>query len=294
MLAILIQNTECKSVAYDIDADSLSLLCFHAISIQANRIPTSDERNPFPLQHRIDSGTVFPMATLLEALCAFINGECGCISITGSGGKTTALTALALHYAKFGKRVLVSTTTKLELPRLRDYGCDIYYSDERVFRHTPKQGERVFYACEGKDKALAPPLSHLETLMDFYDVLVLEADGARHKPLKLHSNCDPVVPDFTTSTLAVMGMSGWGQELGWCCFGWNQDGHRVADDEAYLYLLHHQDGVLKGAAGRTLVLCNQAENTGSETMTTLARSLDAIPIYFGSLQTNTLLFRKEP
>jgi len=294
MLAILIQDAERESVTYDIDSDNLSLLCFHAISLQAFQIPTSGERNPFSLQQRIDNDTVFAMATLLDALCAFIHDDCGCISITGSGGKTTALTALALSYAKLGKRVLVSTTTKLESFRHRDYGCDACFSDERVLSHAPKQGERVFYAYEHKDKAIAPPLSHLKALTDLYDVLLLEADGARRKPLKLHSSRDPVVPDFTTSTLAVMGMSGWGQELGSCCFGWNQELQRVADDEAYLYLLHHQNGVLKGAVGKTLVLCNQAENTGSETMNRLAQSLDAIPIYFGSLQTNILRFRKEP
>ncbi len=228
------------------------------------------------------------MATLLQSLCASITDASECISITGSGGKTTALILLAQHYAHQGKRVLVSTTTKLEPPKHRAYGCDTYFFDSTIFSYSPKPGERVFYALQGAGKALAPPLQDLYTLKQSYDVLLLEADGARHKPLKLHNEFDPVVPDFTTATLAVMGMSGWGRKMGECCFGWEETDTAKADDAAFTLLLHHQQGVLKHATGKTVVLCNQAENTSMKTMQAIASSLKSIPLYFGSLQTNTL------
>lgn len=234
------------------------------------------------------------MATLLGALCAYIDDAYRCISITGSGGKTTAMIELAGYYARQGKRVLVSTTTKLELPAHRAYGCDTYFTDDRILGYRAERAERVFYAGVQAEKAIAPPLAHLRALMKTYDVLLLEADGARHMPLKLHTDFDPVVVDFTTTTLIVVGMSGWGQALGECCFGWNRDEQGVADDEAYLTLLHHERGFLKGAVGKTLILCNQAENTSEKTMHTLSGSLNTIPMFFGSLQTNTLFFRKAP
>lgn len=232
------------------------------------------------------------MASLLAALSTYIDEDHQCISITGSGGKTTVLIALASLYAQIGKRVLVSTTTKLELPSQRDYGCDTYFSDERIHRYKPLAGQRVFYALEGKEKAFAPPLIELQSLTTTYDVMLLEADGAQHKPLKLHSKRDPVVVDFTTTTLAVVGMSGWGHLLSRCCFGWDEDSNRIADDDAYLELLTHPQGVLKAAVGKTMVLCNQAEPTRLETMYRLASNFDQAPLFFGSVQTDRLFYRK--
>lgn len=232
------------------------------------------------------------MASLLAALSTYIDEDTHCISITGSGGKTTTLIALASLYAQRGKRVLVSTTTKLELPSKRDYLCDTYFSDERIQLYKPSKGQKVFYALQGTEKALAPPLEELQALTATYDVLLLEADGAQHKPLKLHSERDPVVPNFTTTTLAVVGMSGWKHPLGQCCFGWEGDPDRIADENAYLQLLTHPQGVLKAAVGKTLVLCNQAESTTFDTMSHLSSRYDLAPLFFGSMQTDRLFYRK--
>lgn len=232
------------------------------------------------------------MVSLLAALNSYIDEDFRCISITGSGGKTTTLIALASLYAQRGKRVLVSTTTKLELPCQRDYHCDMYFCDERIQFYKPSAGQKVFYALQGTEKALAPPLEEIQALTATYDVVLLEADGAQHKPLKLHSERDPVVPDFTTTTLAVIGMSGRGQSLGQCCFGWDGDPDRIADENTYLQLLTHPQGVLKAAAGKTLVLCNQAESTTFDTMSHLTSNFDQAPLFFGSVQTDRLFYRK--
>lgn len=233
------------------------------------------------------------MALLIDSLCKYIGDDHRCISITGSGGKTTALIALARYYALLGKKVLVSTTTKLEPPSIRDYGCDAYFSDDGILSYIPTGNERVFYALSGNERSLAPPLSNLHTLTQHYDVVLLEADGAQHKSLKLHSDRDPVVPSFTTTTMAVMGMSGWGRALAQCCFGWDKDPQRVADDGAYLELLNHPRGVLKAAVGKKLVLCNQAETTRWETMLYIAQHFTQAPLFFGSLQADSLRYRKD-
>ena len=81
------------------------------------------------------------MEHLLEEIQLYFSDSSRCLALTGSGGKTTSMILLARHYAEEGKRVLVSTTTKLQLPKEREYGCDTYFLNDTVLSHHPAQGE---------------------------------------------------------------------------------------------------------------------------------------------------------
>lgn len=152
---------------------------------------------------------------------------------------------LAEAYAAAQKRVLVSTTTKVLYPEDRDYHCDRYFWDKEVFSYPCKKGERVFYAKRGPIKAEAPPLEDLERLKEYYDVILLEADGARGMGLKLHTERDPVVPDFTTATLAIASFSVFGNLLSEHCFGCETLPDRLIDEKTYSLLLTHPEGYRK-------------------------------------------------
>ncbi|MGE4584149.1 MAG: selenium cofactor biosynthesis protein YqeC [Sphaerochaeta sp.] len=233
------------------------------------------------------------MVDLISALLAEFSGYEQCISITGSGGKTTALIALAAAYAETGKRVLVSTTTKLELPEQRAYGCDRYVFDGSVLEYRPLAGQRVFYALQGTHKALAPPIDELQRLLQFYDVLLLEADGALHKQLKLHTERDPVVPYFTTATLAVVGFGAMGKSLRQTCYGCESLVDGTVDWQTYRMLLTHPQGITKNMKGKKVILCNEAQNTDASDIQALSHACADLPLWFGSLSTNALLQRNK-
>ena len=235
------------------------------------------------------------MEHLLEAIGQYFAGTQHCLALTGSGGKTTAMVKLAEYYAKKNLRVLVSTTTKLLLPKDREYGCDTYYFDEKVLSHRPVRGERVFYT-HVTYKAVSPPLHHLKTLLDRYDVILLEADGARNLGLKLHQECDPVVPPFVTGTLAIVSMSLLGKAFEENCFGFGpylkEFPERTITLDTYKKLLKHPQGILKRMQGKSLVLCNQSSEDNLEKYELLASSLTIPhPIWFGDIQTNQLIYR---
>ncbi|MDT4762748.1 selenium cofactor biosynthesis protein YqeC [Sphaerochaeta sp. PS] len=238
------------------------------------------------------------MDNLLEELQTYLSSSQRCITLTGSGGKTTCMIALAKAYAHKDNRVLVSTTTKLVGPDKQEYGCDTYFFDERVLSYHPSRGERVFYTHLAQ-KAVAPPLENLEALLDRYDVVVLEGDGSMNLGLKLHVERDPVVPSFTTATICLASFSLLGEPFRKNCFGSEHYTDAFPDSlvtlETYERLLHHGQGILKSAQGKTVVLFNQCREEDLQQCKKL--SLMDLPsqqyaLWFGSLKANKLIYRK--
>ncbi len=235
------------------------------------------------------------MEHLLEELSLYFSSGKSCLALTGSGGKTTAMVLLARHYAHKDLRVLISTTTKLMLPKDREYGCDTYFFDDRALSYNPSKGERVFYTHVAH-KCIAPPLENLQALLDRYDVVLLEADGSMNLGLKLHLERDPVVPAFVTGTLALVAMGLIGKPLSDHCFG---SEHYLPDFpeetvtlETYSKLLEHKEGILKRVRGKTLVLCNQSKIEDRGQYGRLAASVSQpYPIWFGDLLTDQLIHR---
>lgn len=232
------------------------------------------------------------MPALLPALKTLFSHSETCICITGSGGKTTALIGLARLFALEGKRVLVSTTTKLQLPSQRAYGCDRYFFDDEVLTYAPHQGERVFYALKGEEKALSPDVKTLHQLAEHYDVLLLEADGARGCELKLHTERDPVIPSFSTATLAIASVGALGKPLSKACFGWDEGDDQPVTAETLSFLLSHPQGICKGMQGTAVVLLNQADVLTKQQRKDLQNLECRHTLILGSLAKN-ILYEKD-
>ncbi|MBQ2217812.1 MAG: putative selenium-dependent hydroxylase accessory protein YqeC, partial [Firmicutes bacterium] len=111
------------------------------------------------------------------------------ICITGAGGKTSLLYALADRAAAAGKRVVVSTTTHIFQPA-EEYAYD--------WIDVLKLWKQVRFAvvgtpCEG-GKLKSPSEEELAFWDEYADLLLLEADGSKHLPLKVPASHEPVVP----------------------------------------------------------------------------------------------------
>lgn len=210
---------------------------------------------------------------LYEALALRAGTEHSFISITGGGGKTTLMTGFASYLRGVGKKVLMTTTTKIRSPLVQDYGADRIFSDDSVLSSVPHEPCAVLYAVEdgSTGKWQCPPLENLDVLKCVYDVVLCEADGGRGLPLKVHTQRDPVVPPFCTYTVSVMGLWGIGCSARDVAFGEEAD---VPVDLAYLQrYLHDAEGLLKGSiTGRRALVFNGAEESLAEYG--LVRNLD--------------------
>ena len=185
---------------------------------------------------------------------AMNNKKTQVISIVGAGGKTSLLYTLAEMFrrgdgdlrlfglepmggmpdngkAKHGvpengsaaPRVLVTTTTKILVPDHCGWCAD--------FPSVKKEWEAGRYAVAGTlteeyppnaDRLLRKlgplPEKEFREALAAADVVLIEADGARHLPLKLPASHEPVIRPETTAVLGVAGLSCIGKTLREVCF----------------------------------------------------------------------------
>ena len=141
-----------------------------------------------------------------------------------------------------------------------------------------KVAVRARFNASDPKKLVSPRPEVLSILIPRFDVVIIEADGARHLPLKYHSQRDPVIVSETDATLAVMGASAYGRRVDDSVFGFESE---ALVDTAFLnFLIRDGEGALKGAMGRKVLFINQAD----EVALPLEGILAPVPLILGSLR----------
>lgn len=234
--------------------------------------------------------------TLFDKIDSIINDnnkEKLVVGLTGGGGKTTTLIELAKYYRNKGKKVLITTTTKIQSPRFFNFGVDHVFCDEAsIFTHTPNNGESVLFVEQhimNAKKAISPRLELFPHLVKKYDVVIIEADGARCLPCKIHSDRDPVIIDEMTSIIALIGLSSYNDMAANVCMGENS--LEVVDEKYYQKLIDNEEGLLKGISDKhkALILFNQSDLIDEKVALNLYNLKANVPIIVGSIKSNKLI-----
>ena len=143
------------------------------------------------------------------------------LSLVGAGGKTSALERLARELTQEGRRVLVSTTTHIfppPWPLILEPDPDALAAKLQAgFAH-----HQVLAAAAGLDQSqtdcklrgLDPRVLDRLLAQGAADFILVEADGARHLPLKAPREHEPVIPEACGLVLGLMGLSVLGRPLG--------------------------------------------------------------------------------
>lgn len=199
------------------------------------------------------------------------------ISLVGGGGKTTTMYQLADELTELGRRVLVTTTTHIGEPESGRTALIRHVSELRedcwkegiLTAGTPvmdeTDGKTVHKLCmpEGLDEP-----RELERLLGFVDVILIEADGAKCKPIKVPREGEPVLLPQTGLVIACAGMSAVGRTFEDSCFRFGQWGgwlarnasDRIAPEDVALILMDER-GSRKGLNGRYYrIILNQADD----------------------------------
>ncbi len=129
------------------------------------------------------------------------------IAVVGSGGKTTLIKKLAAQYRSAGKTVFVTTTTHMFAE-----DTTLLTDDADVIIHSlQKTGYAMAGIPEGtKIKALSGKT--FDAVCTHADVVLVEADGSKHLPLKYPNSREPVIPKNVDEIMVVCGLNAIGQK----------------------------------------------------------------------------------
>ena len=139
---------------------------------------------------------------LYESLGININ-EKNIISFVGGGGKTTSMYTLANELSSLGKKVLVTTTTHMHMPK--DYIN--FKGDLNEIKERFKGNNLITVGIKDKDEKISSVGNEIaEILIELCDFLLIEADGSKMLPLKAPASHEPVILSNTTMIVGVAGI----------------------------------------------------------------------------------------
>ncbi len=148
-----------------------------------------------------------------------IRGSWEGVALVGAGGKTTALFRLARSLNEAGEPVIVIATTHLHVDQIRL--ADSHWTGTRpeelsalednlhgvMLVTGPMDGDRMV----GLDNNT---ISWLRAICGYHHLpLLIEADGARRRPIKAPAEHEPAIPEFVETVIVVAGMDGLGKLL---------------------------------------------------------------------------------
>ncbi|MGN0316091.1 MAG: selenium cofactor biosynthesis protein YqeC, partial [Fusicatenibacter sp.] len=122
-------------------------------------------------------------------------------AVVGSGGKTSLIHRYAEEYLGMGYKVFVTTSTHMMIEE------DTLLTDdaEEIIREL----EEKHYAMAGireNEKIRALPQSVYEKVCPHADLVLIEADGSRHMPIKYPAPHEPVIYDNVEEIIIVIGL----------------------------------------------------------------------------------------
>lgn len=198
------------------------------------------------------------------------------VSIAGAGGKTALMFNLARELKALGSLVLVTTTTAIYRPGAEQYD-NLYLlkgeEDITLIKPAGVSSINVIGDCtfndnklKGIDKRIVDNLYGSGK----FDYILVEADGAKGKPIKAPAYYEPVIPGETTLTIGIIGMDSFGMEIN------GENVHRPEifagiakkslyekiDEHAISSLVISSRGLFKNSPGRSrrFLFLNKAEN----------------------------------
>ena len=159
------------------------------------------------------------MVSLREGLM-LENG--GVVSLVGGGGKTSLMFKLARELSAAGDTVLTTTTTKIFEPTADQTGSLILSgSVDNVLNQAEALLNRYSHitAVSGRLPESNKLIGFASRIVgelwdsDLFQWIIVEADGAAGRPLKVPAAHEPVIPDCTQRLIGMVGLNAVGQPL---------------------------------------------------------------------------------
>ncbi len=223
-----------------------------------------------------------------DLIAAFDLEEYRFVHLIGGGGKTTLMLAMARALGGRGRRVIVTTSTRIRKSEGEALGGLLIGPDagalaERARAALPRLNPIVLASGVEDEKLLGFSPGALEGLAGagIADAVLVEADGSAGRPLKAHASWEPVIASSADLVVVVVGAWCVGQPLD------ERTVHRAGlfaervgaapgtplEPRHVAAILFHEDGYLAKVPGRAEVMVGLTTRGGDDGE--LARSLAA-------------------
>ena len=131
------------------------------------------------------------------------------VCFVGAGGKTTSMFNLAHEFKQLNKKVLVTTTTAILCPEKSDSDMTVVTKNPDQLTGTAKSGITCIgstHTAENKLLGIDPEHINLLFRKNIFDLILVEGDGSKQKPIKAPAEHEPVIPSKTTKLVGVIGL----------------------------------------------------------------------------------------
>ena len=142
------------------------------------------------------------------------------VAFAGAGGKSGAIVELCRELPEAGLRVLAVPTTKMFVSEAEKVGTLVISEDPEVLRERVAEalsaGEGAVVAGSGtlsKGRVGGVKPDQVPYLAALADVTLVEADGARRRPIKGTEAHEPAMPEGATLAVGVGGVWALGRPL---------------------------------------------------------------------------------
>lgn len=213
------------------------------------------------------------------------------VTLTGSGGKTSTMMALAEELKESGS-VLVTTSTKIALPKADEDTCVLSSLEAYKKEGYPKKNLVLGEKIPGQEKLKGLDKEDLRDLLSAFDYVLIEGDGARRLPLKYWQPYEPIIYDFTTLALGVFPLGALGLEAGaYLIYNYqafrDQIGDQVIGKETYKKLILSKPGPFGAFKGYKYVYINHVDREedrqrAKDLVAYLKKDLPGINFLYGS------------
>jgi molybdenum cofactor cytidylyltransferase len=136
------------------------------------------------------------------------------MAVVGAGGKSTLVLSLGRELSAIGRRVVLTTTTKMGTDQIPDWALRVDRPEEvapaLAVGTTPFL---IGLIDERKITGVKPEVVDTIYTATSVDYLLVEADGARRRRIKAPGPREPVIPSRTTLTVVVASLRAIGSRI---------------------------------------------------------------------------------
>ena len=218
------------------------------------------------------------------------------ITVVGAGGKTSLITYLTKEFSSDYK-VLLTTTTKIYLPKKSDYNNMILIDESNTL--IINKGITLCGKYINKEKKVVGlNFNELDNILNKFDISFIEGDGSKRKKLKGWREDEPLVHPMTTKNIGIVDISSFNMDIN------NENIHRLdkflsicgnytdkVNLENLKNIILHKDGLFKNSVGEKILFINKVDNEKREELVDKLISMikkedESIKIIYGSLIKN--------